>query len=95
MVFNNDTDVDDIILPYDQDIQAQNREQFDETYVEAQGKKIGTHIMVTSKEYITIITKVRRKKRDHSDNRVENSNKNPILYIIIYELEFIDGRVEE
>ena len=63
--------------------------------MEALKKNIGTHIMVPGKDYIAILTKVRDRKRDHCGNIVGNSNNNPIIETIIYELELTDGRVEE
>ena len=51
--------------------------------------------MVPVKDFIVILTKVRGRKRDHCGNIVGNSNNNPIIDTIIYELELTDGRVEE
>ena len=51
--------------------------------------------MVPGKDYIAILKKVRGRKRDHFFNLVGDPNKNPILYIIIYEPEFPDIHVEE
>ena len=51
-------------------------------------KYIGSHVMVTGKDYINFLTKVR------ADNFVDDQNNKPIIDTKIYELEFPEGPVE-
>ena len=54
---------------------------------------IGTYIMVTGKDSITVLTNVRGRKIYHSSNLVFDPNNKPIPGIIIYYIEFTDVRV--
>ena len=80
--FYDDLDVDDVVLPYGQDLKDQNTEEVDEAYVEAMYEFIGTHIL----------TKIIGRKRYHYDNLVCESNNNSFLDTRLYYLEFLDGR---
>ena len=84
-----------MVLTYGQNITDQKTEEVDEEYMEALDQCIGTHVMVHGKESIPVLTKVIGKKRGHSGNHAVNSNNNPIIDTIIYELDFRYGRIEE
>ena len=86
--FDNDPCDDDVILTYGQYIKYQNTEESGEANMEDLDKYIGSHVMVTGKDYINFLTKVR------ADNLVDDQNNNPITDTKIYELEFPEGPVE-
>ena len=94
-MFDDDPDVDDVVLPHGQDIKDQNTEEVDDAYVEALEEYIGNYTVVPEKDYISILTKFIGRNRYHSGNRADKQNKNPILGTIIYGLEFLYGCKEE
>ena len=90
-----DSDDDDVVILYDQEIKDQHIEGVDEAYVEDMDEYIGTHIVLPGKYYILVLTNIRGRKGYHSGDLVGETNNNPILGTRIYKLEFSDGRVEE
>ena len=90
-----DSDDDDVVILYDQEIKDQHIEGVDEAYVEDMDEYIGTHIVLPGKYYIPVLTNIRGRKGYHSGDLVGETNNNPILGTRIYKLEFSDGRVEE
>ena len=90
-----DSDDDDVVILYDQEIKDQHIEGVDEAYVEDMDEYIGTHIVLPGKYYIPVLTNIRGRKGYHSCDLVGETNNNPILGTRIYKLEFSDGRVEE
>ena len=94
-MFDDDPDVDDVVLPHGQDIKDKNTEEVDDAYVEALDEYIGNYTVVPEKDSISILTKFIGSNRYHSGNRAYKQNKNPILGTIIYGLEFLYGCKEE
>ena len=93
--FDNDPYDDDVVIPNDQDIKDQNTEEFYYENVKYMEKYIRNHIVLPGKDTITVLIKVKVRKRVHSRDLVVDPNKNPILDAIVYDLKFQYGRVEE
>ena len=84
-----------MVIPNDQDIKDQNTEEFYYENVKYMEKYIRNHIVLPGKDTITVLIKVKVRKRVHSRDLVVDPNKNPILDAIVYDLKFQYGRVEE
>ena len=93
--FGDDTDADDNVLPYGDELMDAKTETVDEAYLEALDSYIGAEVVLNNKEAIPVLAKVKKRKRDAANLPIGEANANPILDTRVYELEFPDGRVEE
>ena len=84
--FGDERDEDEYLLPYGDEIVDQKIEEIDDVYIEALNTYIGTQVVVPGKDYIPVLTTVKKRKRDASGNLVGIANPNPILDTRIYEL---------
>ena len=93
--FGDDYDLDDIVLPYGEEIQDLKTTEIDDAYIDSLDKYIGAEVVVPGRDSLSVLAKIRNRKRDSSGNPIGNANQNPILDTRVYELEFPDGKVEE
>ena len=70
-------------------------ETVDEAYLESLENYIGAEILLSGKNAIPVLAKVRKQKCDATNLTIGDSNLNYILDTCIYELEFSDGLIEE
>ena len=92
--FDDDPDINDMVLPYGQEINDQKIEEVSESYAEAMDEYIGIHVVVPIKYSIPVLEKVEGRERYHPGKLVGHPKKKSILDTIIYELEFPDYHVE-
>ena len=86
LAFDEDPDVDNVVIPYGQEIKYQNREEFDEAYVDALGKFIGTHVMVSVKysTYYNFKIRILKKTATNLINVFEHKN----IYLHTFMINF-------
>ena len=66
-----------------------------DAYIEAIKNYIGANIIISWSDYVPVLDKIKRRKGNHEGNTIGDERHNPILNTQIYELEFLNGWVEE
>ena len=93
--FGDTEDADKTLLPYGEEIQDQNDVVVNKSYIESLDNCIGYKVVVTGEYYIPVLAQVKHRKQDALGNPIGEEHINPIPDTRIYELEFLNGRVDE
>ena len=67
----------------------------DDSYLEQLDDYIGTNVVVSGKDSVTVLATIFKRKRYSQGLPVGEENTNPTLYSRIYEYEYPEGRIEE
>ena len=75
----DDYDLDDNVLPYGEEIDELKVNEIDDAYIDSLDKYIGAEEVVPGKDSLSVLTKIRNRKRGSSGNPIGKANQNPIL----------------
>ena len=70
-------------------------EEVNKSFLESLDEYINVQVFLPNKDGLTVIAKVKKRKRDSSSNPIGESNENLILDNCIYKLEFPSGAAAE
>ena len=82
-------------LTYKDDFAKLRMENIDDSYLADLDNLIGVQVSLPGKDVVPLLATVQKRKLYYKGYPIGSPNANPILDSRIYELEFLDGRVEE
>ena len=94
-LFDDDINDDDVEFPYGNELIDMKVEGISDTYLDALDDYIRSEILILGRDAFPVLVKFDKRKQDASGNPIVENISNPILYTRIYELNFLDVRIEE
>ncbi len=85
-------------LPYGHEFRDAIPEEVDSAYLDSLDEYINTKVVIipgVTDGIEPVLATIKRRKRDAAGNLIGEAHSNPILDTRVYQLEFLDGRIEE
>ena len=95
LLFGAVIDEDSVDLPYGDDFKDLDVNEMDTRYLSELDDLIGAQVSLPRKDRLPLLAIVKKRKLNYKGEPVGSPNPSPILDSRIYELEFLDGRIEE
>ena len=93
--FESGKEIEGLTYPWDKDLEDVPLHKQDDKTMEDLDKYIGAQVVLPGKDRVEVLCKVKGRKRDANRILIGECNGNPILDSCIFQVEHLDGQVEE